>query len=143
MENLGKFDTKSYEGIFLGYCHSSRAYRVYNSQTDTVMESINVVIRDESFNVRSQRLEREEKLEEVEEPTTKESERIVEFASPKSNVKPTSHKVLSKDTPSRLILNYPKKNILGSITERKKALEQGLKSSFSLVLSISFLTKKG
>jgi hypothetical protein len=142
-ENLGKFDTKSDVGIFLGYCHSSRAYRVYNSRTDTIMESINVVIRDESSNVRSQQLESKEKLKEVEEPTMEESKRIVEFASPKSNVEPTSHKVFSKDTPSRLILNYPKKNILGSITERKKALEQGLKSSFSLVLPISFLTKKG
>ena len=29
-ENLGKFDAKSDEGIFLGYSMNSRAYRVYN-----------------------------------------------------------------------------------------------------------------
>ena len=45
-ENLGKFDAKSDEGIFLGYSISSRAYRVYNKHTKTVMESINVVIDD-------------------------------------------------------------------------------------------------
>jgi len=41
-----KMDPKSYEGIFLGYSTNSRAYRVFNSKTETVMESINVVIDD-------------------------------------------------------------------------------------------------
>jgi hypothetical protein len=40
-ENLGKFDTKSDEGIFLGYSTNSRAYRVLNKRTETMMESIN------------------------------------------------------------------------------------------------------
>jgi hypothetical protein len=31
----------------LGYSTNSRAYRVYNTRTETVMESINVVINDE------------------------------------------------------------------------------------------------
>jgi len=39
-----KMDPKSDEGIFLGYSTNSRAYRVFNSKTKTVMESINVVI---------------------------------------------------------------------------------------------------
>ena len=43
-ENPGKFDAKSDEEIFLGYSTNSRAYRVYNKRTKTVMESINVVI---------------------------------------------------------------------------------------------------
>jgi hypothetical protein len=46
-ENLGKFDPKSDEGIFLGYSANSHAYRVYNTRTKTMMESINVVIDDE------------------------------------------------------------------------------------------------
>ena len=45
-ENLGKFDAKSDEGIFLGYFTTSRAYRVFNKRTKTVMESINVKIDD-------------------------------------------------------------------------------------------------
>ena len=43
-ENLGKFDAKSNEGIFLGYSSTSWAYRVFNKRTKTVMESINVEI---------------------------------------------------------------------------------------------------
>ena len=45
-ENLGKFDAKSDEGIFLGYSTNSRAYRVFNKRTKTVMESINVEVDD-------------------------------------------------------------------------------------------------
>ena len=46
-ENLGKFDTKSDEGIFLGYSLNSRAYRVLNKRTGVIQESINVVIDDQ------------------------------------------------------------------------------------------------
>ena len=38
-ENLEKFDAKSDKGYFLGYSSTSRAYRVYNLRTKTVMES--------------------------------------------------------------------------------------------------------
>ena len=46
-ENLEKFDAKSNKGYFLGYSSTSRAYKVYNLRTKTVMESSNVVINDE------------------------------------------------------------------------------------------------
>ena len=41
-ENLGKFDAKSDEGIFLGYSLNSKAYRIYNKRTMTIEESIHV-----------------------------------------------------------------------------------------------------
>ena len=44
---MEKFNAKSDKGFFLGYSTSSRAYRVYNLKTKTVMESANVVINDE------------------------------------------------------------------------------------------------
>lgn len=43
---MGKFDSKSDEGMLLGYSNNSRAYRVYNNCTRIVMESINVVVDD-------------------------------------------------------------------------------------------------
>ena len=46
-ENLEKFDAKSDKGYFLRYPSTSRAYRVYNLRTKTMMESSNVVINDE------------------------------------------------------------------------------------------------
>ena len=43
-EQRRKMDPKSDEGIFLGYSTNSRAYRVFNSRTNVLMESINVVV---------------------------------------------------------------------------------------------------
>ena len=41
-EQLGKFQPKSDNSIFLGYSLNSHSYRVYNLRTQTTMESINV-----------------------------------------------------------------------------------------------------
>ena len=40
--NLGKFDSESDEGIFLGYSDRSKAYRVFNKRTLVVEESVHV-----------------------------------------------------------------------------------------------------
>ncbi|KAA0067189.1 gag-pol polyprotein [Cucumis melo var. makuwa] len=40
------WDAKSGQGIFLGYSQNSRAYRVFNNRSRSVMEIINVVIND-------------------------------------------------------------------------------------------------
>ena len=47
-ENVGKFDSRSDEGIFLGFSSTSKAYRVYNKRTQKVMETVNVVIDEAS-----------------------------------------------------------------------------------------------
>jgi hypothetical protein len=40
--NLDKFDSHSFDGILLGYTHHGRSYRVYNLETNTVIESCDV-----------------------------------------------------------------------------------------------------
>ena len=47
-ENVGKFDSRSDKGIFLGYSSTSKAYRVYNKRTMKVMKTVNVVIDESS-----------------------------------------------------------------------------------------------
>ncbi|KAL5581372.1 hypothetical protein UlMin_013814 [Ulmus minor] len=47
IDDLGKFDSKSDVGIFLGYSSSSKSYRVYNRRTLVVEESMHIVF-DES-----------------------------------------------------------------------------------------------
>ena len=42
-DNLGKFDSKADEGIFLGYFTSSKAYRIFNKRTLVVEEFMHVV----------------------------------------------------------------------------------------------------
>ncbi|XP_070013402.1 uncharacterized protein [Nicotiana sylvestris] len=48
MDQLGKFDAKSDEGIFLGYSSQRKAYNIYNKLTQYVEESVHVVF-DESY----------------------------------------------------------------------------------------------
>jgi hypothetical protein len=40
--NLDKFKSRSFHGILLGYTHHDRSYRVYNFETNTVIESYDV-----------------------------------------------------------------------------------------------------
>ncbi|XP_050919464.1 uncharacterized protein LOC127137007 [Lathyrus oleraceus] len=47
-DNLGEFDAKADEGIFLGYSQSSKAYKVYNKRLIIVEESVHVSF-DEYF----------------------------------------------------------------------------------------------
>ena len=42
-KNLGKFDERSEEAIFLGYASDSKAYRVYNKNSMCVEESIHII----------------------------------------------------------------------------------------------------
>ena len=57
-ENVGKFDSRSDEGIFLEYSFTSKAYWVYNKRTKKVMKNVNVVI-DESSKSSSEKLSEE------------------------------------------------------------------------------------
>jgi len=125
-ENLGKFDSKSDEGIFLGYSTNSRAYRVFNKRTETVMESINVVIDDEEVERLSSR--EENQLNSVDlsvapydiiEPSPNESS-----SSTALDATPTT--VEDEDTPanpprqSRVKYNHPPQQLLGNIDERRR-----------------------
>ena len=49
-DDIGKFDDRSDEGMFLGYSLKIMAYRCYNLRTKTIMESANVRI-DEKFRI--------------------------------------------------------------------------------------------
>jgi hypothetical protein len=125
-ENLGKFDSKSDEGIFLGYSTNSRAYRVFNKRTEIVMESINVVIDDEEVERLSSR--EENQLNSVDlsvapydiiEPSPNESS-----SSTALDATPTT--VEDEDTPanpprqSRVKYNHPPQQLLGNIDERRR-----------------------
>ncbi|KAJ9561824.1 hypothetical protein OSB04_006984 [Centaurea solstitialis] len=53
-DDLGKFKPKSDESIFIGYSHNSKAYRVFNKRTRTILESSNVDFSEtETYSVAS------------------------------------------------------------------------------------------
>ena len=37
-DHLGKLNSKSDEGVFLGYCTNSKAYKIYNMRTHSIVE---------------------------------------------------------------------------------------------------------
>ena len=45
-DDLGKFDSRTDEGIFLGYSSSKKAYRCFNKRLHKIVESANVRIDD-------------------------------------------------------------------------------------------------
>jgi hypothetical protein len=47
--NLDKFKSRSFDGIFLGYTPLGRSYRVFNLETNTVVESCDVIFDETAF----------------------------------------------------------------------------------------------
>ena len=119
-ENVGKFDSRSDEGIFLGYSSTSKAYQVYNKRTMKVMKVVNVVI-DESSNSGSEKFS-EEIPKQILPPEPKEVQEIIK-QEPTSPSTPGSPSVLEdyidiptspnseshekKGPSSRVKLNHP------------------------------------
>ena len=142
-DNLGKFDAKSDEGIFLGYSTTSQAYRVFNMRTKTVMESINVEIDDaitkvemvddgEGPSTKEPTAEVEALDIEVEGPTPKNESTSVNSRMETRSMSKTSssltspevHPLISRNDevstskkPSRVIKNHLDSNIIGSLDE--------------------------
>jgi len=50
-DNLGKFDSKAEEGIFLGYSLHGHAYRRYNRRTMLVEESMHIALDETNQNM--------------------------------------------------------------------------------------------
>lgn len=129
-ENVRKFDSRSDEGIFLGYSSTSKAYRVYNKRTMKVMETVNVVI-DESLDSRSEKIN-EELPKEILPPETKEVQELFE-KEPTSPSTPGTSSVVeeSADMPtspdseshdkrrpsSKTKLYHPPEDIVGNMNE--------------------------
>ena len=157
-ENLKKFDAKSDKGYFLGYSSTSRAYRVYNLRTKTVMESSNVVINDKlcskthsenTPSVQEKTVEVDDSIpndyigkhsdEELlllndvvsvptsSEPSTPlhETQQEQSESSPSSKQKGTFTSLV-KGPSSRVKLNHPITNILGSLNDNMRLRSKAL-----------------
>jgi len=67
-DNIGKFDAKADNGIFIGYSSHSHAYRIYNKHTMTVEESVHVVFDETNLDlqdINKNRAEEEETSSEL------------------------------------------------------------------------------
>ena len=55
-DDIGKFDARSDEGMFLGYSLKIKSYRCFIQRTKTIVESANVKV-DEKFGVKERMLD--------------------------------------------------------------------------------------
>jgi hypothetical protein len=146
-ENLGKFDTKSDEGIFLGYSTNSRAYRVSNKRTETVMESINVIVDDEE-------VQRSSSGEE------KQIDSVDSSAAPTDSIKPSPKESLDESSPttsgstpttsededmqanplkqSRVRQNHPHQQILRNVNEGRKLRSRVIQPANEIANQVSY-----
>ena len=127
---MGKFDSQSDEGIFLGYSSISKAYRVYNKRTKKVMETINVVIDDASksnFEKISEEIPKEilppepKDVQEIfdQEPTSPSTLSTLSIVEGSTYIptSPDSESHEEKGPSSRIKLNHPPKVIMGNMNE--------------------------
>ena len=132
-ENVGKFDTRSDEGVFLGYSSFSKAYGVLNKKTSKVMETMNVVIDENSITPTQKDFNQLPKFvlplapisDKVEEdpsfpPTpnvdqSSDSSHAEITQEPTSPPPPIGH--IEREPSSRVRLNHPREAIVGNMNE--------------------------
>ena len=149
-KNVGKFDSRSVEDIFLGYSSISKAYRVYNKRTMKVMEIVNVII-NESLDSSSEKgieelpkeilpLEPKEVQELIkQEPASPSTPSVLEDSVDiPTSLDSESHE--EKKPSSRVKLNHPLEVIVGNMNEltlRKRTVDKCVTNfvSYSCYLS--------
>ncbi|GJW80429.1 retrovirus-related pol polyprotein from transposon TNT 1-94 [Tanacetum coccineum] len=111
--HLTKFDLKSYEGVFLGYSQTSKAYIVLNKETLRIEKSLNVIFDDSLPELKSSPLVEDDKIIEpvVQNPVMSPllEANVLESSCPKSPKEARSH---------------PIEQVIGELNERTLRLER-------------------
>jgi hypothetical protein len=150
-ENLGKFDPKSDEGIFLGYSSTIRADRVFNKRTETVMESINVVIDDEEVDRKSSGEENQLAPMEVTDETT-DNDKASPSMSPDEPLSPLTVSDTTSNTsedededapanpPNRSLVkhNHLPQQLLGTIDEGRRLISRVIQPNSEVANQVSY-----
>ncbi|KAL6342710.1 hypothetical protein AAG906_013116 [Vitis piasezkii] len=132
-ENLGKFESKSEEGIFLGYSSKSRAYRVYILSSKCMVESINVIVDDIGSRSREcddDRIDVSKDIEVIEEKSEDEKLSEDEEKKDEQGKKGDRGRIEpSKKNKSRVPKNHPLSNVIGNyedsmVTRRQSKLNE-------------------
>lgn len=65
-DNLGKFDSRTYEGFLLGYSYDKKSYRFYNLRLSKVVTRTDVIVYDEELSQVSKDSRHEEEYDYLE-----------------------------------------------------------------------------
>ena len=131
-DNLGKFDAKLDEGIFLGYSLNSKAYRLFNKRTMVVDESMHVVFDEANpFYIKNtcddepNPLDNEATKSNQIESSEKDNEQIDESKDEEKSSPPTNNEELPKSW--NMVHGHPKELIIGEV-ERGVSTRSKLKN---------------
>jgi hypothetical protein len=118
-ENIGKYDDRADEGIFLGYATNSKGYRCYNKRLHKLVDCIDVKV-DEELPVRniSSDKSRTEDTVEDEDEQVQGSEREEAESDEDVNIQTDTSQQKEAKSPLRIIRkNHPENQIIGDINE--------------------------
>jgi hypothetical protein len=118
-ENIGKYDDRADEGIFLGYATNSKGYRCYNKRLHKLVDCIDVKV-DEELPVRniSSDESRTEDTVEDEDEQVQGSEREEDESDEDVNIQTDTSQQKEAKSPLRIIRkNHPENQIIGDINE--------------------------
>jgi transposase InsO family protein len=114
-ENLGKYDDRADEGIFLGYATNSKGYRCYNKRLHKLVDCIDIKV-DEGVPVRevSNIESTTEDIVEVEDEQVQESEKEDSESDEDTNTQADSNQQTTSNPSSRITQkNHPASQIIG------------------------------
>jgi len=123
-DNIGKFDAKADEGIFIGYSSHSHEYSIYNKCTMTVEECVHVVFDESNLDLQHVYKNKKEEEENSSELLQRNS-KLIQNVSDKESVEqqaPTHERVPPAPTSNgdlprewRTLRNLSLDNIIGQI----------------------------
>ena len=139
-ENLGKYDDRVDEGIFLGYATDSKGYICYNKRLHRMVDCIDVKIDEECHENTNQRNDNEscleytdeEEKEQVQESEQEESESEDEEVDPQQQFVKPSSRIIRKNNPESQIIGDENKGV----QTRRKILKESERSHIVFLSTI-------
>lgn len=137
-DHLGKFDARSDEGMFIGYSGSSSSFRVHNTKSLMIMESVNVVFDDSAV----VQWEEEEEGANEQRVTSKQTSTKDEMSTETEGVPPTVSSPEQQDEVVRVHRNHSASDIIGNMNKRRRT--RGVKMNYlEMVQSTCFISTIG
>jgi transposase InsO family protein len=138
-ENLGKYDDRDDEGIFLGYATNSKGYRCYNKRLHKLVDCIDIKV-DEEIPVRdvSSVESTTEDIVEIEDEQVQESEREDSESDEDTNTQADSNQQTTSNPSSRITQkNHPASQIIGEkdkgVQTRRRIIKDTEQSHIALI----------
>lgn len=113
-DQLGKFNSRSDEGIFLGYSMNNMAYRMYNKRTYYLGDAVDVVFDD------NQSLLLEHVVSQHEETTPSSNESKVKGESDEDDPLVTEETQVEEPIPPQVHRNHSLEDVIGDLNEGRK-----------------------